>query len=325
MSLQTKILITIGSIITFGLLSIIIFQQFQISNRQIQIEQNVIAQKELVDKIVRSQEIWATKKDLESFVNDNGINLKAIQEDLSKLRAELVAANTITANSKGQNTSNIPSTNTGNSNPNPTNADPYGYQLKQQNLEIAENFGNVKVPIGEVGFSAWQQNPWNLKINDREYNISNVVGIDENKRLYFYNKFSLKTNNKSFDIPITSAKTVQEFPSAKFSLWNPRLFLTAGAAINLTETPLSGSFNAGGTIGFMSYGRYKPNPAISIGQIGLAYQSNKSEVSAIINPININIGGILPSGLMENTYLGPSVQLATSGNVFTGINLSVGF
>lgn len=336
MSLSTRILIIIGVILLIGGVGFIIFKEIENSQRQDAIQKQMVAQKELIDGIVRSQSQYTTKEDLEKFIKDNNVNLKAIQDDLDKLDANITAANVAIANSQGQHGINIPSTGTGGTNPTPNpptcsdgkpcpNADPFGYNVKEQTLALNENFGTTQVPFGQVGFSAWQQKPWSVDIKPRQYSLVNVIGKDENERLYVYNKFSVNVDGKTYNVPITSAETKQEYPTAKFSFWNPRLFITAGGGINATELPVNGNFNAGATIGIMSYGKYKSAPDISILQVGAGYSSNNNDFAVIINPVSFNIGSVLPTNsLIKNTYIGPSVQITPSGNVFVGANLSVG-
>lgn len=328
MSLLNKIFIFLGLTLLLCGAGFLIFKLNELSNKQLAIESSLIAQKELADNIMRSQSQYANKNDIINFIKENNVNLKAIQDDLNKLHAEINTINIVTAHSKGQLGSNIPSTGTGTSNPNPinpANPDPHGYLKKEQTLALNENFSNVQLPIGKVGFSAWQEKPWSINISPREYKVINVIGTDENQRNYVYNKFIVKIDNKDFDIKISSAETKQEFPEAKFSFWNPRLFLTAGGSVNLTQAPIQGSANAGITLGIMSYGRFKRNPDVQVLQLGVAYQSGTNRVSAIINPINFNIGRLAGLEIINNTYVGPSLQVDTIGNVFAGANISLGF
>lgn len=328
MSLSSKILIFLGFIIFIGTAGFIVFKLNEISNRQKAIETQVVAQKELVDNIMRSQNKYATKEDVENFAKDNNVNLKAIKDDLDNLHAELNAVNVVTFHSGGQVSTNVPSTSTGPVNPNPinpNNPDPFGYMKKEQKLSLNENFANVQIPFGEVGFSAWQEKPWSINIKPREYKVVNVIGTDDNQRSYVYNKVSIKVDNKDYDVKITSAETKQEFPEAKFSFWNPRLFLTAGGGINLTQAPIQGSATAGVTLGIMSYGKYKTNPTVSVLQVGVGYETGTQRPAVIVNPVNFNIGGLLPNGLANNTYVGPSLQVDTAGNIIAGGALSIGF
>lgn len=340
MSLSTRALIIAGAIlfvsILLGGMGFIIYKQIENSNRQAAIESKIVEQKELVDGIVRSQSQWTTKADLEKFIKENNVNYNAIKEDLAKLDADVAAANIAIAQSQGQHGTNIPSSGTGGTNPNPNNptckdgtpcpnADPFGYNLKEQKLALNEDFGSVKVPVGEVGFSAWQPKPWSVDIKPRQYSMVNVIGKDENERMYVYNKFNVSVDGKTYDVPIKTAETKQEYPTAKWSWFNPRLYLTAGGGINVTELPVNGNFNAGATVSIFSYGKYKTNPDISVLQVGAGYSSNNNDFAVIVNPVAFNVGSVIPSGgLIRNTFVGPSVQITPSGNVFAGINLSVG-
>lgn len=335
MSLSTKILLIVAGILVFGALSFTIFKLVENSKRQAAIETSMVAQKDLLDGIVRSQSQYTTKADLDKYITDNNINLKSIQSDLDKLNASVVAVNVIVSSSNGQIGNHIPGSGTGPANPNPTiptcpdgtvcpNADPFGYMKTEQDLALNEDFGTLKVPFGVVGFSAWQKEPWNINIKPRQYNVDSVIGTDENQRMYVYNKFTMKVDGKDYDVPIKAATTKQVYPDAKWSFLNPKLFITTGGALNVTSLPVNGTFNAGGTFGFISYGKYKSSPTISILQVGAGYSSNKNEPAVIINPVNVNIGGIFPAGVVSNTYIGPSVQITPSGNVFVGANLSIG-
>lgn len=309
-------------------LGFIIYKQIEISQKQELIESQIVEQKQLVDGIMRSQSSWATKEDVESFVKSNNVNLEAIKEDLDKLNAKITAVNVILASSKPQHGTHIPTTPGPNTNPNPVdpkNPDPYGYLNQQQVLELEEDFSSIKVPIGTVGFSAWQKEPWNIDIDGREYKVTTVQGLDKDGKTLFYNKVTVKVKDKEYDIPITTAITKQVIPEAEWSWWNPKVFLTAGGSINVTELPVNGTFNAGLTFGFMSYGKFNATPDISILQAGVGYSSNDSEFAVIINPVAFNIGNAADTDILKNTYIGPSVQITHTGEVFTGANISVGF
>lgn len=323
MPLYQKILIWVGAVLVVGALGFIVYKQQQISERQTMIEQNIIAQKQLVDGIVRSQATWASREDIEKFIKDNGVNLRAIQDDLDKLHAEVSAVNVAVATSKGQTGTHMPTKPGPNTNPNPVdpkNPDPYGYMKQQQTLALNEDFGSVKVPIGSVGFSAWQEKPWNYDIKQREYRATTVVGTDENQRQYFYNKFTVKVDNKEYALPITAATAEQVYPEAKFSWWNPRLYLGADGAIGLN--PVKGEFSPNVNLQVMSYGRYKTQPDWSILQVGAGYGTISQRPQLTITPVSYNIGKPIP--LIHNTYIGPSISVGTDGNVFVGGGVRVG-
>ncbi len=316
----------------------VIYQQHQMSVMQEQINTSMVAQKALLDGITRSQAEYATKKDLDAFAAANGVNLAAIQKDVATLNASITGMNQISVNSGGNNENNVPSTNII-KNPTPPDtptvacngklipcpsADPYNYQKTEQVLQLAEPFGSQQVPIGNVGFSASQQNPWNINTLPRTYNVSNVIATDQNGRQFVYNQFSIKAGGKNYKLPITKGEFVQQYPSPSFSFWNPRLFLTSGGSVGITP-PIKGSMDVGLTLGIMSYGQSKISPAISVLQLGVGYETGTQKPAAIVNPVNFSLSGLLPKGLVDSTYIGPSVQVDTTGNVFAGANLSLGF
>lgn len=335
MTLSTKLLIILGSILTIGALGFICYKQVEMSNRQIAIESQVVAQKQLIDNIVRSQNQYATRGDVEKFIKDSGVNLKAIKEDLNKLNAEVVAANAVTVRSTGYVASNVASTSTGTKNPTPTvptatcdgkevectGFDPHGYYVAQQNMTLTEPFANgVQVPIGSVGFSAWQEKPWNVEVKPREYHVTNVVGTDENQRTYIYNKFSVKVDGKDYDVKIDNAETKQVYPESKFTFWNPRLYLGASAGVNVKE--LSAEAAPTLQLGIMSYGRYKKQPDIVVLEVGAGYEVDAGEPAVVVTPFTYNIGKHIP--LMNNTYIGPSVAIDPKANFAVMAGISVG-
>src|ERR1700722_670580 len=337
MTLGSKIILILATIAGLCAVGFIIYQQHEMSTMQQQINASVVAQKTLLDNITRSSAQYATKQDLDAFAQQNNVNLAAIQKDVDSLNATITGMNQIVANSSGENLNNLPSTNT---TPNPTppttttvncngqqipcpSADPYGYQKNEQNLQLNEQFAQVQVPVGTASFSAWQQNPWSVNLYPRTYDVTNVLATDQNGQQYVYNQFSISTNGKSYTVPITTAKFVQQYPTPSFSFWNPRLFLTAGGGVDVTA--IKGSANVGATLGIMSYGQTKTLPSLSILQVGVVYETGTQRAAAIINPINFNLGCILPKGLIDSTYVGPSLQIDAGGNFIAGGNLSVGF
>jgi Tfp pilus assembly protein PilE len=321
-----KFLVAVGGVLLIGTLAFVIYNQIQLRNQQTAIQTQLVEQRQLVDGIVRSQNQYATKADVEKFAKDNGINLGAIKDDLEKLHAEVTAVNVAVTHSNGQHGNNLPNGPPGPVNPNPVdpkNPDPYGYMKAQQSFALDEDFGTVKIPFGKVGFSAWQEKPWSVDVNSREYKLSTVVGTDENQRQYFYNKFSIATNGKTYDVPITTATTKQEYPTAKWSWWNPRLLMGLDGGVNITQ--VKGEFTPHIGIGIMSYGQYKTTPDFSILEVGIGYGTINKTAQVVITPVAYNIGKNLFSPLMNNTYIAPSLSIGTDGSLGVGAGLRVGF
>lgn len=336
----TKVIIAICVIVTFGALAFVIYTQQELKQQQSAIQTQIVQQQQLVDGIVRSQSTYATKDDITAFASANDLNLKAIQTNLSTLGSQLSAINVATADSTGQHGANLPSSGTGTANPKPPvatttvvctsggtatcpNTDPFGFQKAEQDFTLNESFTNLQVPIGSVGFSAWQQSPWNVNILPREYNVDTVVGVDQNEKQTFYNKFTVNVNNKEYDIPIKTAKTEMEYPTPSWSWWNPRLLMGLDGGVNFSK--IKGEFTPHIDIGIMSYGQYKTTPDFSILEVGFGYGTINKTGEVTITPVAYNIGKKLFSPLMNNTYIGPSFQIGTDGSLGAGIGVRVGF
>jgi hypothetical protein len=316
----------------FSLLAFIVFNQIESNKKQLAIESQIIKQKDLLDGIVRSQNEYASQKDLEQLIKDNKINLKAIKEDLDKLKADITTVNIVLVGSLGQKGTNIPSTGTGPKNPNPDpepkcedgkpcpNADPFGYLKRQQDLALNEAFGNVKVPIGSVGFSAWQEKPWSIDIKPREYKMSSVIGKDENQRSFIYNKVSVNVDGKEHDLPIKSAVTKEQYPEAKWSLLNPRLFLGVDGGVSVN--PIHGELTPSVNLGVMSYGQFKNQPDFSVLEVGVGFGTISQRPQISVTPVTYNVGKHIP--FMNNLYVGPSIHVGTDANVSAMFGVRVG-
>jgi len=326
MSLSNKILLAIIAAILICTGGFIVFKQLENAQTLSDIQHSLVEQKQLLDNVSRAQTQYASKEDIAAFAKQQNIDLSVIKKDLDTLNAQVQAISGITVASQGQVGRDIPSTGTTPRPGAPSVAnDPFGYMTHTQRLGLSETFSNIAVPFGEVGFSAWQANPWDITIEPRKYTVTSVLGQDDNGRHYSYSKFAIQTNGKTYDVKIDDNKFLEEAPTAKFSFWNPRLFLTAGGGVDMTQLPVKGSANAGVTLGVMSYGQTKPNPSISVLQVGVGYETGSQKPALIINPINFNVGGLLPAGLANNTFVGPSMQIDLTGNVIAGGNVSIGF
>lgn len=328
MTLSTKILAILGTLLLLAGLTFTIYEVHAINARQDAIEQQVIAQKQLADNITRAMATWATKTDLEQLAKDSNTNLAAIQKDLSALNANLSAINVATATSTAQVASNIGSTNVIKSvMPNPTtptvtcdgkqvscpNQDPNGYLNTTQQLSLNEEFGSLKVPFGTVGFNGSTSTPWSVNLPARQYKLVTVLGTDENQRTIAYNKMTVNVNNKDYDVPITDSKIEQVYPSPKFTLFNPRLYLGFDAGITVNNLPVQSAAGPNLNLQVASYGQYKKQPDLSIVQLGVGYDMPNKQVDFLLRPISYNVGQHLP--FMDNLYVGPALHLSTTGSV----------
>lgn len=322
MNLSTKILIGLGAVITTIIIGLLLYNTYQVNKRLEAIQTQTTQMKQLADNINRAQTTWATKEDLDKLAKQNNLDIGAIKDDLKTLNASLTAINITTVHSSGQIGNNIPSTST-TPNPNHTPAPPidmFGYWRNRQVFKLDEKFANVTVPIGEVGFSAWQEKPWDVNIAPREYKAITVLGTDENQKQYAYNKFIVKVGDKEYPVKINDNTFAQEYPSPKFSWWNPRLYLGIDGGINVNS--VHGEVTPSVNLGIMSYGRYKNQPDLSILQVGVGYGIDSRRPQFLLTPVTYNIGQHIP--LMTNLHVGPTVQVGTNGEVTIGGGFRVG-
>lgn len=360
MTLLNKVLLIVLGLTIVGAIGFIIYQQHQMSVMQTQINTSMVAQKALLDGITRSSSQYVTKQDLDNFAQQNNINLAAIQKDVDSLNAAVGGINQVVVTSQGQNQSGLASTSTkpvvspagqtsstatvtcnGQQIPCP-NVDTFGYQKNQQTLALNEQFvvagppdsivppGTVPstpqmvspVPIGSVSFDASNAKPWSVDITPRSYDVTNVLATDQNGKQYVYNQFAITTNGKSYKVPVSTAKFVQQYPTPSFSFWNPRLFLAADAGVGVSHLPPRGEVAAGGRLGIMSYGTTKVTPDWSFLQVGAGYGAVSKTLQIEVSPLQYNIGKHLP--FMSNTYIGPTLSVGTDGNISVLGGISVG-
>ena len=314
----------IGVLAVISLLCFLIYKQFQLSDQQYEIQTSLIEQKQLADGIIRAQSQYASNEDIEALAKNNNLNLKEIEKDLDKFRADIASINIVTVRSNGQQSTNIPSTGTGTVNPNPpltcpdgSNCDPFGYQVKEQRLEVIEDFNASKIPFGSIGFSAWSNNPWSVDIKPRTYKITTVVGIDENQRQLFYNKFSIDIDGKSYNLPITS-EVKQLYPSPSLS-WNPRLYLGVESGIT---TSAKAELAPSVTVSLLSYGKFKSAPDFTFLHVGAGFLFAEQKPTLTFAPAMYNVGQHLP--LMKNTLFGPMMHISTNQTIAFMLGLKVG-
>jgi hypothetical protein len=101
--------------------------------------------------------------------------------------------------------------------------------------------------------------------------------------------------------------------------------LSMNGGINLSSAPIKGEATPSMGLQIMSYGSTKQSPSISVLGVGVGYEIVAQRPAVVLNPVSFNIGKVLPTGLVDNTYIGPSVQVDTKGSVGVGVGLSVGF
>lgn len=302
-----KILIITGFIILIVALLLVIKFQQDAANENKQLQQTIVEMQQLKDGTMRSESKFVSDEDLKSLAANQKIDIKEVEKDLKTFGGEVKAIDVVKVITPGKVATNLPSTKIENSNPQPTDKDFFHYLLNRQVLSLSEPIGKINVPFGNVGFSAWQKNPWDISISPRKYILSTIIGQDEEGRDYTYHKMLIETEAKTFEIPITEAKISQTLPKSKL-YFNPKLALGIAGGISLTPTPKPEIMPLV-EITFASYGKNKFDNEWLFGGIGIGYQSIAKEVALQVTPVRYNVGSRLP--LIDNLNIGPSVSVNT--------------
>lgn len=311
---------------------VIIKFQMDITERQEALEKNVVEMKQLQDGIVRSEARYVTKEDLEKFAQENNINLEVIKKDLSKLGADIKGINLIIAATPGYNGHGLPSTGTtprpdpkpDTCSPDGTCPDPFGYMSNAQHLSLVEPFSStLSIPFGEAVFRAWNEKPWDMTVYPRKYAISTVISQDENgERHYAHNKFTIETQGQIYEVPISEAKFVEEFPEPSFHV-NPRLHLGVGGGAIVNPIPAP-EFTPSLEVFVFSYGKTKKieDTQWSLLGIGVGFETQQVLPALIVSPVKYNLGHAIP--YIDNLHVGPAVTVDIHGQFSVLGEISVG-
>lgn len=337
MTLRSQIAIILVVIAIFGAMGFIIKTQHDALEKTKSIEESLITMKQLNDDIVRHQAEYATKKDMESFAKSQGIDLGPIQDDLNKLNAHIGAISVVIANTPGFKGTNIGSTSivarpdqqkglTVTCKDGVTldcpNPDKFNYINNQQNLQLNEPFADGKtIPWGNVGFSAWKKDPWDVNVYPRAYHVGTVIGVDDNNRHTAYSQLWIETQGERHNIQITNAEIVEQYPESKFSFWNPKILLGVGGGFVVPS--ISAGVAPGIYFSPWSYGKTKYSPDFLFLEIGYAYEIVNQKHMASLIPISYNLKNVIP--FVSNTYIGPGVSFSTTKDLMISINLSLAF
>ena len=315
-----KISIVAGFVILIvALLLVIKFQQDSVNENK-QLQQTIIEMQQLQDGTMRSESKFVSDKDLKSLAANEKIDLKEVEKDLKTFGGEVKAIDVVKVITPGKVATNLPSTKIENVNPQPTDKDSFHYLLNRQVLSLSEPIGKINIPFGNVGFSAWQKDPWDISIFPRKYILSTVIGQDAEGRDYTYHKMLIETENKTFEVPITEARISQTLPKSKL-YFNPKLALGIAGGISLTVVPKPEIMPLV-EITLASYGPSKTNNEWLFGGIGFGYQAIAKEIDLHVTPVRYNVGYKLP--LIDNLNVGPSVSVNAKGDFAIYIGISAG-
>lgn len=319
MNWKTKVLVVASVVALITVLVLILKHQQDTIDRLSAIEKSVVESKTLADGTVRSESAFVTQDDFDAFVKANDINVEYIKDDLEKLDANIRGISTVKVVSKEVVGVNVASTKT-TPNPNPVedNTDKYGYLNNRQVLKINEEISEEKIPIGEVGFSAWQELPWDYTIKSREYSVVNVLGQDEDGRHYVYNKFFIDVDGKKYKIDIAKSEFKETMPDSEFR-FATRLYAGFDGGAYLTEP--SAVFYPSLRLSLFNYGMTNTDPDWVFASIGAGFDFVQNRFLFSLNPVSYNVGHNLP--LVNNIFVGPAVSSTLNGDV--ALTLGIGF
>jgi hypothetical protein len=350
LSLQDKIIIILIAVLTLGIFSFVLYNQHESAIQQQAIQTQLVATQQLADNINRAMSSFATTQQLQAFAQQNDVNLKVIQANLTTLNASLTAISVATANSSGQTATSVPSSGstpsgspepvaTVNCNGNPVSCptiDPYGYLSKQQQLNLNENFpaptatagsqaAAIIVPIGQVGFTASQAQPWSVNIAPRSYNLTTTLGTknDDTGQQVAYNQLTITESGKNYNVPISNNQFVQQVPTPKFNFWNPRLYFGVEGGINVDAVKGEVVPNIG--LSVMSYGvPGNSNPDWAILGVGAGFGTVSKDVQISVAPFSYNLGTVFKP-LVRDLYVAPTMDIdPLNGNLTFGAGVRVG-
>lgn len=320
MDWKAKILIILGVVLVIVSLGFIIKYQRDIINKQSIIESSLVEQKELANGILRSQGSYILKKDLDNYAKSQNLDLKPIKEDLEKIKSEIKGINTIRVITNGVKSDNLPSDSVIKIPNNVTiTEDKFNYLKTTQIKDINEISSEQKIPFGKVAFSAWKEKPWSEELYKREYFVTNTISIDEDGRSNVYNKFSVKVDDKFYDLKINKADYVDVFPEAKFR-FSPRLYagFNGGAYLN----QIAGEASPNLKLYLFSSGKTKVDPNWIFLGLGGGYGVVGQSFLFNISPVGYNVGHHLP--FVNNIFVEPSFAIDINGNYAVLAGLAFG-
>jgi hypothetical protein len=349
LDLKDKIIIFLIALLGLSLCAFLIYNQLEHKKDLAALQTQLNQTQQLANNITAQVATLASKADLQAYAQTNVQNFQEIQNSIKQMNATLTAVSSVTAVSSGQTASNVPSSSSTSQGTEPTptttcngqtvpcsNPDKYNYLSNPQTLDLNEQFpaqaqGSTatSVPIGNVTFSASQQEPWSLNILPRQYNLTTTLATkdDGSDQQVAYNQLTIAASGKTYTVPISQNKFVQAEKSASFSFWNPRLYLGVDGSLNLTKlssASVNGDFVPNLSLGIMSYGISKNTPDWNILDVGVGYGTASHDTQISVSPFSYDVAKAAKP-LLRNGYLGPTIMLdPVNGSWSVGAGLKVG-
>jgi len=321
MEKRTAIVFSLVVAVIITILLFIVKLQYDALNKYKGVEDSIVEMKQLKDNIARNEAKYVTEERLKQFAKESNIDLKPIQDDLKDLNAEIKGINKVTSSTPGGVFVTLPSTS---SEPRKDEApneplDKYGYLKNKQFLKLDEPLSNgKKVPWGQVGFSAWEKNPWEYSVLPRKYTTVNVISTNEDGRHFAHSKMYVEVDGKKENLPISDAKFVEQYPESKFKFY-PRLYLGLNGA---WKVPSQADAIPDLILSLFNFGKLKEKPDWTFLGLGFGYAVDSKQLLFQINPVNYNVSRFIP--FTNNLFVGPSFGVDFERNSYISIGVHSG-
>lgn len=318
-----KVLLWIGGIvIIFSLIpaGILFYQNHELKKAlEITSGERDLQYKKLSDSVQRAETSNAKNgEDLISLARKTSIDIDSISKDQQNLGAKIEALAITEAKTTTIVHNNYTSTSSTPSGKEPEVCkedgrpiDVYGYTKRVEKINLDDSNG---MRLADISFSAGEKNPWASKVYGIHYRVLNVMGRTQSGQITLHTELQSENSEAQpgqiFHIEGVSSQLTQTEIPARFSWWNPRLFLLIQLGLEAYPTlDFSASLSLGLTI--WAYGDNWRFLGVSAG-----YDAFQNSFRASFIPAMYNIGEPLP--LLTNLWLGLDVSIDTRLNVGVG-------
>lgn len=315
--------------IILSLIGVIIYQRQKIKDLGTIIS-GPNGQTDIGDGTTKSGSTLTDSKGIEDALNNSGVSVNPITNDISKSGGSITAVNNVSAISVGTHATGISSTkvekipvnegsvvNVDNEKIRKT-VDPFGYLTSIQHLKLSEKFKNLDVPVGEVSFNGSVGTPWSVDIAAKKYNVVTIIAEDENRKPSVYTNLSIEIEGNQYKIPIDMAQLLYKEPP-RFFRWSPRLMIGTSAGLSTQADSVWGP-NLGMSIA--SYGAYKSSPDwyFAVFQIGYSIPNDYGFIG--LSPFLWKASKVIP--FTESIYIGPDISFGFNGSILITGGIKVG-
>lgn len=312
-----------------ALIGVIAWQRSRLSDAEARVrELSSVGQVSLPDGTVRAAEIQTAPGGADEFASHLGVDLSQIRNDAAALGASVNSLVASTVRTYGKTQAGLassasearPAASAAAPSEAPPGVDRWKYTESRQVLTLTEPAPGGEVPWGTVGFSAWQQAPWDIQVLPRSYKSYTVGAIGSDGKRHAYTQFEIEVDGRTYKLPVANAQYVEDEPPSSFR-WRltPMLGIGIGPFVHAAEGV---AVLPGLQFALASYGQPGTFATWVFAVPGVAYEPRLGGLALTLVPAYFNIGKPLP--LLENLYVGPDVAVQFGGGVSVGVSAGVG-